>query len=210
MQNYALALSHHKRDLSLGYEIHSTDAIKRATANLGRCYVKMGRFKEAVYMFQERLKLSSSAPTTAASSLSIESSQHVNNKAVQQQEKTERAWLFHDLARCNLEMNNVATALDYAQQSVQSAEQSKETRWCLNTKILLGQIQGKPKFLFFLKSNSSKMKCAPLRLVCSQLAKNNSNNQMPHTHLPFPTPKILAMLQLKNPFKQLSRTSSTN
>lgn len=145
MQNYALALSHHKRDLALGYEIHSTDAIKRATANLGRCYVKMGRFKEAAHMFQERLKLANSNNPASAGTTSQHSFESANNnsisKAAQQQEKTERAWLLHDLARCNLEMNNVATALDFAQQSVQSAEQSKDNRWCLNSKILLGQIQ---------------------------------------------------------------------
>ena len=56
--------------------------------------------------------------------------------------KVERAFIYHDMATCSLELENLDEGIDFSEMSFMNAKQAGEVRWCLNSKVLMAQIYG--------------------------------------------------------------------
>ena len=58
----------------------------------------------------------------------------------------EKAWLFHEIGRCHLELNDATEAKQYGDRSLEVALEANDSLWQLNAKILVAQSESK-KFL---------------------------------------------------------------
>ena len=106
------------------------DCITRALGNVGRVCVKLRRYEEAITIFDEKLQ------KTPATSL-------------------EKAWLLHDIGRCNLELGRDTKAKEMGDQAVSAAEAVKDKRWCLNAYVLVGQAECNLSNLFHKFKNTN-------------------------------------------------------
>ncbi|NWW09383.1 TTC25 protein, partial [Oreocharis arfaki] len=113
------ALQSHKMDLDFARKNALTDAESRALDNIGHVYARIGRFQQAINTWEEKIPL-------AQSSL-------------------ERAWLFHEIGRCYLELDKAEAAQDYGQKSLQSADEEGDVEWQLHATVLVAQAQVKLK-----------------------------------------------------------------
>ncbi|NXO15075.1 TTC25 protein, partial [Oriolus oriolus] len=113
------ALQSHKMDLDFARKNALTDAVSRALDNIGHVYARMGRFQQAINAWEEKIPL-------AQSSL-------------------EKAWLFHEIGRCYLELDKAEAAQDYGQKSLQSADEEGDVEWQLHATVLVAQAQVKLK-----------------------------------------------------------------
>ncbi|XP_071433304.1 outer dynein arm-docking complex subunit 4 [Pithys albifrons albifrons] len=111
------ALRSYKRDLDCARQNALPDAVSRALDNIGRVYVRTGRFQQAIGIWKERIPM-------AKSSL-------------------EKAWLFHEIGRCYLELGEAETAQDCGQKSLQSADEEGDVEWQLHATVLVAQAQVK-------------------------------------------------------------------
>ncbi|KAI8848575.1 hypothetical protein BC829DRAFT_393873 [Chytridium lagenaria] len=118
MDNLPQAMQHHRKDLSLSRSHGMADCISRALGNIGRTCVRLKRFEEAITSFEKKLVL------TPAGTL-------------------ERAWLLHDIGRCNLELGSDDTAILKANECLAIAEALKDKRWALNAHVLAAQAEGR-------------------------------------------------------------------
>lgn len=55
----------------------------------------------------------------------------------------EKAWLFHEIGRCYLELNKAEAAQSYGQKSLQSANEEGDAEWQLHATLLVAEAQGK-------------------------------------------------------------------
>lgn len=55
----------------------------------------------------------------------------------------EKTWLFHEIGRCYLELNEAGAAQNYGQKSLQSADDEGDAEWQLHATVLVAQAQGK-------------------------------------------------------------------
>lgn len=55
----------------------------------------------------------------------------------------EKAWLFHEIGRCHLELGDFELAKDYGQKSFACAENIKDDVWQLNATVLIAQSEAK-------------------------------------------------------------------
>ncbi|KAM6993693.1 outer dynein arm-docking complex subunit 4 [Passerculus sandwichensis] len=113
------ALQSHKMDLECAREHSLTDSVSRALDNIGHVYARLGKFQQAISTWEEKIPL-------AQSSL-------------------EKAWLFHEIGRCYLELDNAEVAQDYGEQSLQSADEEGDVEWQLHATVLVAQAQVKLK-----------------------------------------------------------------
>ncbi|XP_039553115.1 outer dynein arm-docking complex subunit 4 isoform X4 [Passer montanus] len=113
------ALHSHKMDLDCARQNTLTDAVSRALDNIGHVYARSGKFQQAINTWEEKIPL-------AQSSL-------------------EKAWLFHEIGRCYLELDKAEVAQDYGQKSLQSAEEEGDVEWQLHATVLVAQAQVKLK-----------------------------------------------------------------
>ncbi|XP_041883819.1 outer dynein arm-docking complex subunit 4 isoform X1 [Corvus kubaryi] len=113
------ALHSHKMDLDFARKNALTDAVSRALDNIGHVYARIGRFQQAINTWEEKIPL-------AQSSL-------------------EKAWLFHEIGRCYLELDKAEEAQDYGQKSLQSADEDGDVEWQLHATVLVAQAQVKLK-----------------------------------------------------------------
>ncbi|XP_064256136.1 outer dynein arm-docking complex subunit 4 isoform X1 [Passer domesticus] len=113
------ALHSHKMDLDCARQNTLTDAVSRALDNIGHVYARTGKFQQAINTWEEKIPL-------AQSSL-------------------EKAWLFHEIGRCYLELDKAEVAQDYGQKSLQSAEEEGDVEWQLHATVLVAQAQVKLK-----------------------------------------------------------------
>ncbi|NXT71672.1 TTC25 protein, partial [Chaetops frenatus] len=113
------ALRSHKMDLDCARQNALTDAVSRALDNIGHVYARMGKFQQAINSWEEKIPL-------AQSSL-------------------EKAWLFHEIGRCYLELDKAEVAQDYGQKSLQSADEEGDVKWQLHATVLVAQAQVKLK-----------------------------------------------------------------
>lgn len=111
------ALMYYRKEHSIGKEHRDGLIISRALSDMSRILVKSRKYKEAVSAFEEKIPYSSE--------LSIE-----------------RAWLYHDLGRCYLELKNDDRALDLGLRSASIADDLKDRRWGMNARLLIAQAQG--------------------------------------------------------------------
>lgn len=113
------ALKSHKKDLEIAKQRDLPEAKSRALDNIGRVYARIGRFKEAVKVWEEKIPL-------ATSSL-------------------EKTWLFHEIGRCYLELGLLEDARNYGMKSQEEAEEAGDVEWQLNASVLVAQAQVKLK-----------------------------------------------------------------
>ncbi|NWT97252.1 TTC25 protein, partial [Urocynchramus pylzowi] len=113
------ALHSHKMDLDFARQNALPDAVSRALDNIGHVYARIGKFQQAINTWEEKIPL-------AQSSL-------------------EKAWLFHEIGRCYLELDKAEEAQDYGQKSLQSAEEEGDVEWQLHATVLVAQAQVKLK-----------------------------------------------------------------
>ncbi|NXC86952.1 TTC25 protein, partial [Cercotrichas coryphoeus] len=113
------ALCSHKMDLDCARQNALTDAESRALDNIGHVYARIGKFQQAISTWEEKIPL-------AQSSL-------------------EKAWLFHEIGRCYLELDKAEEAQKYGQKSLQSADEEGDVEWQLHATVLVAQAQVKLK-----------------------------------------------------------------
>ncbi|NXE95691.1 TTC25 protein, partial [Menura novaehollandiae] len=111
------ALRSHKMDLDCARQNALPDAVSRALDNIGHVYARIGRFRQAINTWEEKIPM-------AKSSL-------------------EKAWLFHEIGRCYLELGEAEAAQDYGQKSLQSADEEGDVDWQLHATVLVAQAQVK-------------------------------------------------------------------
>ncbi|NXM74481.1 TTC25 protein, partial [Serilophus lunatus] len=111
------ALRSYKMDLACARQNDLPAAVSRALDNVGRAYARSGRFQQAIDTWSERIPM-------AESSL-------------------EKAWLFHEIGRCYLELGEAETAQDCGQKSLESADEEGDVEWQLNATVLVAQAQVK-------------------------------------------------------------------
>ncbi|NWS04445.1 TTC25 protein, partial [Motacilla alba] len=113
------ALRSHRMDLDCARQNSLADAESRALDNIGHVYARIGKFQQAITTWEEKIPL-------AQSSL-------------------EKAWLFHEIGRCYLELDDAEVAQDYGQRSLQSADEEGDVEWQLHATVLVAQAQVKLK-----------------------------------------------------------------
>ena len=59
----------------------------------------------------------------------------------------ESTWLYHEIGRCHLEIENFSEALLFGEKSVSAAEEAQDDMWRLNATVLIAQAQVKLKDL---------------------------------------------------------------
>ncbi|NXG19883.1 TTC25 protein, partial [Grallaria varia] len=113
------ALRSYKRELDCARQNALPDAVSHALDSIGRVYVQTGRLQQAINTWEERIPM-------AKSSL-------------------EKAWLFHEIGRCYLELGEAETAQDCGQKSLESADEEGDAEWQLHATVLVAQAQVKLK-----------------------------------------------------------------
>uniref|UniRef100_A0A8C5QV23 Outer dynein arm-docking complex subunit 4 n=1 Tax=Leptobrachium leishanense TaxID=445787 RepID=A0A8C5QV23_9ANUR len=111
------ALQSHTKDLRIAKEHNLPDANSRALDNIGRVNARVGRFKDAIKAWEEKIPLASSS--------------------------LEKTWLFHEIGRCYLALDVMDEAKDYGEKSQAAAEEAKDIEWQLNASVLVAQAQVK-------------------------------------------------------------------
>ncbi|KAM5309554.1 outer dynein arm-docking complex subunit 4 isoform 2-T2 [Glossophaga mutica] len=111
------ALQSHRKDLEIAKEYDLPDAKSRALDNIGRVFARVGKFQEAITTWEEKIPL---AKTTL-----------------------EKTWLFHEIGRCYLELDQAWQAQNYGEKSQQCAEEEGDIEWQLNASVLVAQAQVK-------------------------------------------------------------------
>ncbi|XP_045155705.1 outer dynein arm-docking complex subunit 4 [Echinops telfairi] len=113
----AAALQSHRKDLEIARNYDLPDAKSRALDNIGRVFARVGKFQQAIDTWEEKIPL---AKTTL-----------------------EKTWLFHEIGRCYLELEQAWQAQSYGEKSQQCAEEEGDIEWQLNASVLVAQSQVK-------------------------------------------------------------------
>nr|XP_057905725.1 outer dynein arm-docking complex subunit 4 [Doryrhamphus excisus] len=111
------ALEHHQKDLDLAEKCNLPHARSRALEHLGNIYTNMGSFTKAIQCWEKKIPLV--------------------------QDGFEKAWLFHEMGRCHLELHAHKEARDFGLRSLAVAEESGDGKWQLNAHVLVAQSEGK-------------------------------------------------------------------
>ncbi|XP_068023127.1 outer dynein arm-docking complex subunit 4 [Melanerpes formicivorus] len=109
------ALQSHQMDLKCAEQNNLPEAVSRALDNIGRVYTRTGRFQEAIATWEKKIPM-------AKSSL-------------------EKAWLFHELGQCYLQLNRAEAARGYGEKSLKAAEQEGDVEWQLHATLLVAEAQ---------------------------------------------------------------------
>ncbi|XP_029015414.1 outer dynein arm-docking complex subunit 4 isoform X2 [Betta splendens] len=111
--NINKALEHHQKDLELAEQCKLPEAMSRALENTGRVYAQMGRFEQAIEVWERKVPLLSGG--------------------------LEKTWLFHELGWCHLKLSHHEKSQDYGIRSVAAAEEIADEEWLLNAHVLVAQ-----------------------------------------------------------------------
>ncbi|XP_049558575.1 outer dynein arm-docking complex subunit 4 isoform X2 [Orcinus orca] len=111
------ALQSHRKDLEIAKEYDLPDAKSRALDNIGRVFARVGKFQQAIDTWEEKIPLAKST--------------------------LEKTWLFHEIGRCYLELDQAWQAQNYGEKSLQCAEEEGDIEWQLNAGVLVAQAQVK-------------------------------------------------------------------
>uniref|UniRef100_UPI00398EAD31 outer dynein arm-docking complex subunit 4 isoform X13 n=1 Tax=Pristiophorus japonicus TaxID=55135 RepID=UPI00398EAD31 len=109
------ALRSNQKDLQVAKKYDSSDGKSRALDNIGRVYARIGEFQKAVDAWMEKEPLTKS--------------------------NLERTWLYHEIGRCHLELNNNNEARKYGLKSLVSAEKAGDEEWKMNANVLVAQAE---------------------------------------------------------------------
>uniref|UniRef100_A0A672RBD5 Outer dynein arm-docking complex subunit 4 n=1 Tax=Sinocyclocheilus grahami TaxID=75366 RepID=A0A672RBD5_SINGR len=113
--NMDKALHHHEKDLELAKKGNLMDSKSRALDNIGRVYARIGKFQQAIEVWEEKLPLVCGG--------------------------LEKAWLFHEIGRCYLELKRYSEARDYGSRSLIAADDISDEKWQLNASVLMAQAE---------------------------------------------------------------------
>ncbi|XP_017349629.1 outer dynein arm-docking complex subunit 4 [Ictalurus punctatus] len=113
--NMDKALENHFKDLELAQQGKLTDSKSRALDNIGRVYARIGKFQQAIKIWEEKIPLV--------------------------QGGLEKAWLFHEIGRCYLELKRHTKARDYGIHSLSAADDIGDEKWQLNASVLVAQAE---------------------------------------------------------------------
>ncbi|KAG1967684.1 tetratricopeptide repeat protein [Pimephales promelas] len=113
--NMDKALHHHEKDLELAKKGDLTDSKSRALDNIGRVYARIGKFQQAIEVWEEKVPLACGG--------------------------LEKAWLFHEIGRCYLELKRYNEARDYGSRSLTAANDITDEKWQLNASVLMAQAE---------------------------------------------------------------------
>nr|XP_033775042.1 tetratricopeptide repeat protein 25 isoform X2 [Geotrypetes seraphini] len=111
------ALQSQKKDLEISEKYHLLEAKSRAMDNIGRVYARIGEFQQAIDVWVMKIPLMKTS--------------------------LEKTWLFHEIGRCHLELQNLWEALDYGEKSQAAAEEAGDVEWQLNASVLVAQAEVK-------------------------------------------------------------------
>ncbi|KAF7697885.1 outer dynein arm-docking complex subunit 4 [Silurus meridionalis] len=113
--NMDKALENHLKDLELAQQGKLTDSKSRALDNVGRVYARIGKFHQAIKVWEEKIPLVQSG--------------------------LEKAWLFHEIGHCYLELKHHIKARDYGMRSLSAANDIGDEKWLLNANVLVAQAE---------------------------------------------------------------------
>ena len=84
---------------------------------MGRVYARNGRYKEAISVWEKKLPLA--------------------------ENDMEKAWLYHEIGRCHLEIGDYEIARDYGKKSLECSKKINDEVWQLNATVLIAQSEAK-------------------------------------------------------------------
>uniref|UniRef100_A0A8C1WSZ8 Outer dynein arm-docking complex subunit 4 n=1 Tax=Cyprinus carpio TaxID=7962 RepID=A0A8C1WSZ8_CYPCA len=90
------------------------DSKSRALDNIGRVYARIGKFQQAIEVWEEKLPLACGG--------------------------LEKAW-FHEIGRCYLELKRYREAREYGSRSLMAADDISDEKWQLNASVLMAQAE---------------------------------------------------------------------
>ncbi|XP_065766831.1 outer dynein arm-docking complex subunit 4 isoform X2 [Muntiacus reevesi] len=164
------ALQSHRKDLEIAKEYDLPDAKSRALDNIGRVFARVGKFQQAIdtscvgFPGGSYGKVSGCNEENLGSIPGSERSPGEGNGNPLQysclensmdggawwEEKIplakttlEKTWLFHEIGRCYLELDQAWEAQSYGEKSQQCAEEEGDMEWQLNASVLVAQAQVK-------------------------------------------------------------------
>ncbi|XP_063574894.1 outer dynein arm-docking complex subunit 4 isoform X2 [Pongo abelii] len=169
------ALQSHRKDLEIAKEYDLPDAKSRALDNIGRVFARVGKFQQAIDTWEEKIPL---AKTTL-----------------------EKTWLFHEIGRCYLELDQAWQAQNYGEKSQQCAEEEGDIEWQLNTSVLVAQAQVKLRDFESAVNNFEKA------LERAKLVHNNEAQQAIISALDDANKGIIGELRKTNYMENLKEKS---
>ncbi|KAL4228994.1 Tetratricopeptide repeat protein 25 [Mactra antiquata] len=117
MGSYDKALESHKTDLSMGQTHDMVEAVSRGLDNIGRVHARKGEFAKAIEVWERKLPMSKSP--------------------------LESTWLYHEIGRCYLELEQHEEAKTNGQQSESAAIEADDQMWHLQALVLTAQAEVK-------------------------------------------------------------------
>ncbi|XP_026180953.1 outer dynein arm-docking complex subunit 4 [Mastacembelus armatus] len=111
------ALNHHQKDLEMAKQCKLQEAMSRALDNIGRVYAQTGQFTQAIEFWEKKIPLVRGG--------------------------LEKAWLFHEIGWCYLELNRHEESRDYGIRSVTAADEIDDEKWQMNANVLVAQSEFK-------------------------------------------------------------------
>ncbi|XP_010384716.1 tetratricopeptide repeat protein 25 [Rhinopithecus roxellana] len=171
----AAALQSHRKDLEIAKEYNLPDAKSRALDNIGRVFARGGKFQQAIDTWEEKIPL---AKTTL-----------------------EKTWLFHEIGRCYLELDQAWQAQNYGEKSQQCAEEEGDVEWQLNASVLVAQAQVKLRDFESAVNNFEKA------LERAKLVHNNEAQQAIISALDDANKGIIGELRKTNYMENLKEKS---
>ena len=81
----------------------------------------------------------------------------------------EKTWLFHEIGRCYLELDQAWQAQHYGEKSQQCAEEEGDIEWQLNASVLVAQAQG-------MGTERTVLPFPALRACCHAMARSFTIN----------------------------------
>ena len=117
LNNPTEALLYFRKEHILSREHRLFEMTSRSLSEIGRIQIKSRKYKEAISVFQEKLR-------------------HTKELSL------EKVWIQHDLGRCFLELKNMDKALEFGQKSATLALHLQDSRWIMNAHLLVAQSFG--------------------------------------------------------------------
>ncbi|PNI33976.1 TTC25 isoform 3 [Pan troglodytes] len=159
----------------LFHHIDLPDAKSRALDNIGRVFARVGKFQQAIDTWEEKIPL---AKTTL-----------------------EKTWLFHEIGRCYLELDQAWQAQNYGEKSQQCAKEEGDIEWQLNASVLVAQAQVKLRDFESAVNNFEKA------LERAKLVHNNEAQQAIISALDDANKGIIGELRKTNYMENLKEKS---
>ncbi|TMS15314.1 Tetratricopeptide repeat protein 25 [Larimichthys crocea] len=107
------ALDHHQKDLDLAKQCKLPDAMSRALENIGRIFAQTGRISQAIEFWEKKIPLVCGG--------------------------LEKAWLFHEIGWCYMELSYHDEARDCGIRSLAAADEIAHEKWQMTANVLVAQ-----------------------------------------------------------------------